>query len=58
MLLDHDSVDAFGVSESEEAKASRAAGCGVAHDGTFADLTKLREVVFEGICVTISIVIL
>ena len=47
MLLDHDSVDAFRVSEGEEAKASRAAGRRVAHNSAFADLAELREVVLE-----------
>lgn len=41
MLLHHDSVDALWVSEGKEAEASRTAGSGVAHNGTFADLTEL-----------------
>lgn len=50
MLLDHNGVDAFGVSESEETKASRAAGCGVTHNSTFTDFAELCEVSFERIC--------
>lgn len=41
VLLYHDGVDAFGVSEGKEAKTSRTAGRRVAHDGTFADFTEL-----------------
>ena len=50
MFLDHDGVDAFGVFERKETKASRAAGRRITHNGTFADLTKLRKVAFERIC--------
>lgn len=54
MLFDHDSVDTFGISESKEAETSRTAGRRITHDSAFADLTKLSEVILEGVYGLIS----
>jgi hypothetical protein len=47
VLFDHDSVDTFRIPEGKKAEPARAASRGVAHDGAFADLAKLGEVVLE-----------
>ena len=47
VLFDHDSVDTFRIPEGKEAEPTRTASRGVAHDGAFADLAKLGEVVLE-----------
>jgi hypothetical protein len=49
MLLDHDRVYALGVPEGEKAKSTGAASRSIAHDGALADLSELREVVFQRI---------
>ena len=47
VLFDHDSVNTFRIPEGKEAETARTSSRGVAHDGTFADLAKLGEVVLE-----------
>lgn len=47
VFLHHDDVDTLGVLERQKAEASRAASSRVTHDGTFADLAELREVILE-----------
>jgi hypothetical protein len=45
MLLHHDGIDSPWVLEGQETEAAGAASCTIAHDGTFLDLAKLREVI-------------
>jgi hypothetical protein len=54
VFLDHHGVDTFGVPESEEAESTGTTGRDVAHDSTFADLSKLGEVVFERIYIQVN----
>lgn len=49
MLLDHNSINSLGITESQEAKATRAAGGTITHDSALLNLTELREIVAEGL---------
>ena len=55
MLLDHDSVDCLGITESEETKATRATSGAVTHHRTFLDFTELREVVTKRFCIRMPV---
>lgn len=48
MLLDHDSIDSLGVTESQETEATRTASSAVTHNGAFLNFAELREVVTKG----------
>jgi hypothetical protein len=49
VLLDHNSVHRLGILESQESEASRPTSGGISHDSCLQNLSKLREVVAEGL---------
>ncbi len=54
MLLDHDGIDGFGVSESQETKPSRPSTEAVTHDRAFYDLAELGKIILERFYLVIS----
>jgi hypothetical protein len=49
MLFHHNNVDHLGVLECQEAEATRATSGTIPHNGTLHDLSKLREIVPQGL---------